>query len=194
MNSVLIFELDPRNCHSAWTVLWLSSFFCFLWTLTFFLFIFLDITKYTFYVLPIFFPVLLILWLFTPLSLGPWSSTRSWIRKVFIAQIKVNRNFENLFLIWIFHYKAGFVPVTFVDFWFADQLNSLVSVFLDFEFTICFLIRIWILFQMTIFSRFVRFLKIELLKIRYWRLRSRFLKSGMMETTGTAVHTGMVSG
>ena len=193
MNSVLIFELDPRNCHSAWTVLWLSSVFCFFWTLTFFSFIILDITKHTFYVLPILFPVLLILWLFTPLSLGPWSSTRSWIRKVFIAQIKVKRNFEKLFLIWI-HFKAGFVPVTFVDFWFADQLNSLVSVFLDFEFTVCFLLRIKILFQMTIFSRFLLFLNFELRKIRSWRLRSRFLKLGMTKTTGTAVHTGTVSG
>ena len=37
--------------------------------------------------------------------------------------------------------KAGFVPVAFVDFWFADQLNSLGLVFLDFEFFFCFFIK-----------------------------------------------------
>lgn len=33
---------------------------------------------------------------------------------------------------------CGFYPVEFADFWLADQLNSLVVLFLDSEFMICF--------------------------------------------------------
>ena len=38
-------------------------------------------------------------------------------------------------------FLSGFVPVCFVDFWFADQLNSLALVFLDIEFFFCFYIK-----------------------------------------------------
>ena len=38
-------------------------------------------------------------------------------------------------------FKSGFVPVCFIDFWFADQLNSLALVFLDIEFFFCFYIK-----------------------------------------------------
>ena len=38
-------------------------------------------------------------------------------------------------------FKSGFVPVCFIDFWFADQLNSLALVFLDVEFFFCFYIK-----------------------------------------------------
>ena len=34
---------------------------------------------------------------------------------------------------------AGFVKVEFVDFWLADQFNSLVGIFMDTEFFLCFL-------------------------------------------------------
>ena len=33
-------------------------------------------------------------------------------------------------LFWV-ELKAGFIPVAFVDFWFADQLNSLAIIFVD---------------------------------------------------------------
>ena len=56
VNSVLIFELDPRNCHSAWTVLWLSSVFCLIWTVSFMTFALLDTAVTSFYILPILFP------------------------------------------------------------------------------------------------------------------------------------------
>ena len=38
---------------------------------------------------------------------------------------------------------APFYPVTFGDFWFADQLNSTIVVFLDFEFMLCFYFYVW---------------------------------------------------
>ena len=38
---------------------------------------------------------------------------------------------------------APFYPVTFGDFWFADQLNSIIIIFLDFEFMLCFYFFVW---------------------------------------------------
>jgi len=38
---------------------------------------------------------------------------------------------------------APFYPVSFGDFWLADQLNSIVVVFLDFEFMLCFYSYVW---------------------------------------------------
>ena len=38
---------------------------------------------------------------------------------------------------------APFYPVTFGDFWFADQLNSIIIIFLDFEFMLCFYFYVW---------------------------------------------------
>ena len=38
---------------------------------------------------------------------------------------------------------APFYPVIFGDFWFADQLSSIVIVFLDFEFMVCFYTYVW---------------------------------------------------
>ena len=38
---------------------------------------------------------------------------------------------------------APFYPVIFGDFWFADQLSSIIVVFLDFEFMVCFYTYVW---------------------------------------------------
>ena len=52
------------------------------------------------------------------------NSTRIWLQRVMAKE-----------------FLSGFVPVCFVDFWFADQLNSLALVFLDIEFFFCFYIK-----------------------------------------------------
>ena len=52
------------------------------------------------------------------------NSTRIWLQRVIAKE-----------------FLSGFVPVCFVDFWFADQLNSLALVFLDIEFFFCFYIK-----------------------------------------------------
>jgi hypothetical protein len=61
------------------------------------------------------------LFLFNPLNIL-WSNGRWWFMRV------IGRTLA-----------APFFPVQFEDFWFADQLNSLVLVLLDFEYLVCFL-------------------------------------------------------
>ena len=43
-----------------------------------------------------------------------FNMAKSWLSRLFLVEL-----------------KAGFIPVAFVDFWFADQLNSLVIIFVD---------------------------------------------------------------
>ena len=64
----------------------------------------------------------------------------------FLTRVRVNAFDLNSTRIWLQRVMAkeflsGFVPVCFVDFWFADQLNSLALVFLDIEFFFCFYIK-----------------------------------------------------
>ena len=65
---------------------------------------------------------------------------------VFLTRLRVNIFDLNSTRIWLQRviakeFLSGFVPVCFVDFWFADQLNSLALVFLDIEFFFCFYIK-----------------------------------------------------
>ena len=57
-------------------------------------------------------------------NLFNFNSTRKWLQRVFLREV-----------------KAGFLPVCFIDFWLADQFNSLAMVFLDIEYFFCFFIN-----------------------------------------------------
>ncbi|CBY13913.1 unnamed protein product [Oikopleura dioica] len=126
VNSVLIFELNPRDRLSAVQMACIGFGFLALWLVFLFIYlllssklIFLSLSPYVNYI-PISLDLILILFAFTPAKgTGLWS-TQLFFWKLILREV-----------------KAGFIPVAFVDFWFADQLNSLGQVFLDFQQTIC---------------------------------------------------------
>lgn len=127
VNSVLIFELNPRDRLNFWHMLSIASVLCLMWSICLLGYVLLGVTELITYPMPIYiFPLALNLLVFTIFIVrnpfGSFNSTRVWLQQVFLREI-----------------MAGFVPVTFVDFWLADQFNSLVAVFLDVEFFICFL-------------------------------------------------------
>ena len=130
VNNVLIFELNPRDRLTFWHMATLATSFGVIWFLNLIIFLLLS-SKLLFdfrlsftYLVPILLNSLLLIFFVVRIDPFHLKSTKRWLQNVVIKEI-----------------KAGFVPVAFVDFWFADQLNSLGLVFLDFEFFFCFFIK-----------------------------------------------------
>lgn len=126
INSVLIFELNPRDRLTHWHMASIAWTLAFIWSVSLFLFLFLSSEFVQLGPLPVFLiPVCLntlhLLLLLLPTNLLSLNSTRAWLKRVFKIEL-----------------LAGFVPVAFVDFWLADQFNSLSVVFLDIEYFICY--------------------------------------------------------
>ncbi|VDP11108.1 unnamed protein product [Soboliphyme baturini] len=120
VNHVLIFEIDPRRHLTYQKLLEISTMFLMVWALC--------ILGYLYAVKigtsPLIFPLILmsffIAWTFNPFNVFARSS-RYWLL----------RHLYNCF-------TSPFHQVTFPDFWLADQMNSLVTLFLDFEYFCCF--------------------------------------------------------
>ncbi|KAI3389955.1 hypothetical protein SNEBB_008008 [Seison nebaliae] len=120
VNHVLIFEIDPRH-HLTQTQLcelslllmigWMGSLLLFLWS---------DRLNLQRDIHPLAFIILMILFLINPIHIF-YRKSRYWLLNI-IKRI----------------FAAPFYPVKFADFWLADQMNSLVSVFVDFQFFVCF--------------------------------------------------------
>ncbi|KRZ81002.1 Xenotropic and polytropic retrovirus receptor 1 [Trichinella papuae] len=124
VNHVLIFEVDPRRHLTYQQVLEVSSMFLLITALAVVGYLYADVVGF----LPkLLFPLLLLavclLWLFNPFRCS-FRSSRSWLlthlAKCFTAPLHV---------------------VTFPDFWLGDQMNSLVTVFLDMQYFVCFYIK-----------------------------------------------------
>ncbi|KAL4219184.1 Xenotropic and polytropic retrovirus receptor 1 [Mactra antiquata] len=120
VNHVLIFEIDPRHHLTHQQLMELSSGLAVVWCISTLLYLFSGFFGISGYIFPLVLAASLLLFLINPIKIFHHSS-RMWLLRV-------------LFRI----ATAPFQHVGFADFWLADQLNSLATVLLDFEFMICY--------------------------------------------------------
>ncbi|XP_022905040.1 solute carrier family 53 member 1 [Onthophagus taurus] len=124
VNHVLIFELDPRNHLSEQHVIEMASIFGVVWTLSVLSFIYSTELGIPAYVNPLVLFGLMLAFLLNPTKTFRHAA-RFWALKV-LGRILL----------------APFFYVNFADFWMADQLVSLIPLFSDIQFIICFYISI----------------------------------------------------
>ncbi|XP_054730229.1 xenotropic and polytropic retrovirus receptor 1-like [Anastrepha obliqua] len=120
INHVLIFELNPRNYLAAVQILEISVIFgCILslLTLSFLHFNYLRMPPYVF---PLAMPLIMFVFLINPIRIFHYQS-RMWLLR-HLGRIAC----------------APFFQVVFADFWLADQLISLVALFVDYSLIICY--------------------------------------------------------
>ncbi|XP_069668629.1 solute carrier family 53 member 1 [Periplaneta americana] len=120
VNHVLIFELDPRNHLSEQHLMELAAIFGVIWTLSILSFLYSSSLSIPPYVNPLALTVIMLVFILNPLRVFRHEA-RFWAMRVMGRII-----------------AAPFFHVGFADFWLADQLNSLVSALLDFQFLACF--------------------------------------------------------
>ncbi|KAH0946478.1 hypothetical protein HN011_011278 [Eciton burchellii] len=123
VNHVLIFELDPRNHLSEQHIIEMATILGLVWSMSILGFLYSDALGVPSFVQPVLFYVLLALFLFNPTKTLRYEA-RFWTLRV-LGRI----------------FCAPFFYVGFADFWLADQLNSLHTVFLDFQYFVCFYIQ-----------------------------------------------------
>ena len=120
VNHVLIFELDPRNHLSYQQLMELSAILGVIWTLHLLMFLYSEFIYIPAYASPLSLMAIMAVFFFNPTrTLMP--EARFWLLKV-IGRI----------------FGAPFFYVGFADFWIADQLNSLATMFTDIHFAVCF--------------------------------------------------------
>lgn len=124
VNHVLIFEVDPRNHLTYQSVMQIASFMCMLWSLGVLGYLYCHLIHLPPFLFPLLLMIVCVIYIFNPLKKPSSISQRNsrfWILKhcfsCFTAPL---------------HY------VTFIDFWLGDQMNSLVTSFLDLQYFICF--------------------------------------------------------
>ncbi|XP_047098498.1 xenotropic and polytropic retrovirus receptor 1 isoform X2 [Schistocerca piceifrons] len=120
VNHVLIFELDPRNHLSEQHIMEMAAIFGVVWTLSVLSFLYSSALGIPPYACPLMLIILMVLFTFNPMKIFRHEA-RFWAIRVLTRII-----------------LAPFFYVNFADFWLADQLNSLVVVFTDLQFLICF--------------------------------------------------------
>lgn len=140
VNHVLIFELDPRNHLSEQHLMEMAAILGVVWTLSLLRFVWYMIaidTKindlfsyFSFlysaslsippYVNPLALTIVMIVFLINPFKVFRYEA-RFWLLKTIGRMV-----------------AAPFFHVSFADFWLADQLNSLVTALMDFQFLSCF--------------------------------------------------------
>ncbi|XP_064457548.1 solute carrier family 53 member 1-like [Ornithodoros turicata] len=120
VNHVLIFELDPRNHLSEQHLMEMAAIFGVLWALSVLAFLYSGPLAIPTYANPLALLLLMLLFLVNPLRTMRHQA-RFWLLRV-LGRI----------------FAAPFFYVGFADFWLADQLNSLVPVFIDAQYFVCF--------------------------------------------------------
>lgn len=120
VNHVLIFELDPRDNLNHQQLLELSGFFAVIFCLSILGSLYGDLLHISSVLHPLILVGFFIVFVVNPFKICYYTS-RMWLLR----------------LIWRIS-TAPFHHVGFADFWLADQLNSLVMVFYDFEYLVCF--------------------------------------------------------
>ncbi|XP_024877250.1 xenotropic and polytropic retrovirus receptor 1-like isoform X4 [Temnothorax curvispinosus] len=123
VNHVLIFELDPRNHLSEQHIIEMATILGLVWSMSILGFLYSDTLGIPPFVQPMLFYTLLALFLFNPTKTLRHEA-RFWTLRV-LGRV----------------FCAPFFYVGFADFWLADQLNSLHTVFLDFQYFVCFYIQ-----------------------------------------------------
>uniref|UniRef100_A0A8R1ELJ5 EXS domain-containing protein n=1 Tax=Caenorhabditis japonica TaxID=281687 RepID=A0A8R1ELJ5_CAEJA len=124
VNHVLIFEVDPRNHLSYQTLMQIASFMIMLWSFAVLAYLYAHMLG-----IPPFAPPLALMVVCVVLLLNPIAKPDSLFHR--------NSRF------WLLKhcYKCFTSPfhfVTFTDFWLGDQMNSLTTAFLDFQYFVCF--------------------------------------------------------
>ncbi|XP_055841829.1 xenotropic and polytropic retrovirus receptor 1 [Episyrphus balteatus] len=122
VNHVLIFELDPRNHLSEQHLMELAAIFGVIWTLSMLSFVYSSSLSIPAYVNPLTLTVIMFVFLLNPFHVLHHDA-RFWLLRISGRMI-----------------AAPFFHVGFADFWLGDQLNSLVTALLDFEYLVCFYI------------------------------------------------------
>ncbi|CAK9291988.1 unnamed protein product [Gordionus sp. m RMFG-2023] len=120
VNHVLIFEIDPRNHLTDQQILEIASILGVIWALAVLVYLFSEPLRIPALLSPLVLVAIYILFLLNPTPTLYYRS-RFWLLRI----------------LWRIC-NAPFYHVGFADFWLADQLNSLVTVFLDFEYLFCF--------------------------------------------------------
>ncbi|XP_015607072.1 xenotropic and polytropic retrovirus receptor 1 homolog isoform X2 [Cephus cinctus] len=120
VNHVLIFELDPRNHLSEQHLMELSAVLGVIWTLSLLSFLYSASLSIPPFVNPLVLVAIMLAFLLNPLRIFRHEA-RFWLLRILLRLV-----------------LAPFMYVNFADFWLADQLNSLATALLDFQFLICF--------------------------------------------------------
>ncbi|ALC49868.1 CG10483 [Drosophila busckii] len=120
VNHVLIFELDPRNHLSEQHLMELAAIFGVIWTLSMLSFLYSAALSIPAFINPLTLTLIMVLFLVNPFHVLHHDA-RFWLLRITGRCI-----------------AAPFFHVGFADFWLGDQLNSLATALLDFEYLICF--------------------------------------------------------
>uniref|UniRef100_T1HVP6 Small molecule transporter n=4 Tax=Rhodnius prolixus TaxID=13249 RepID=T1HVP6_RHOPR len=120
VNHVLIFELDPRNHLSEQDLMEVAATLGVAWTVSLLAFLFSSALSIPPFANPLALTLLMVMFLVNPVKIFRHQA-RFWLLRVIWRCI-----------------AAPFYHVGFADFWLADQFNSLVTVFMDFHFMLCF--------------------------------------------------------
>ncbi|KAJ8922421.1 hypothetical protein NQ315_004367 [Exocentrus adspersus] len=120
VNHVLIFEMDPRNHLSEQHIIEIGAVFGVIWCISVLSFLYSDQLSIPAYVNPLVLLVVMLLFVLNPTKTFRHEA-RFWALRVMGKAV-----------------MAPFFYVTFADFWVADQLNSLVTLFTDFQYFVCF--------------------------------------------------------
>ncbi|VDM53432.1 unnamed protein product [Angiostrongylus costaricensis] len=124
VNHVLIFEVDPRHHLSYQTLMQIAAFMIMLWACAVLAYLYAHLIH-----IPPFAPPLLLMIVCAVIMFNPLS--------------KPDYLFHKKSRWWLIQhcYKCFTAPlhfVTFTDFWLGDQMNSLTTTFLDFQYFLCF--------------------------------------------------------
>uniref|UniRef100_A0A0A1XJ32 Xenotropic and polytropic retrovirus receptor 1 n=1 Tax=Zeugodacus cucurbitae TaxID=28588 RepID=A0A0A1XJ32_ZEUCU len=120
INHVLIFELNPRNFLAAVQILEIAVVFGCILSLLTLAFLHSQYLGMPPYVFPLAMPIIMAVFLVNPIRIFHYQS-RMWLLR-YLGRIAC----------------APFFKVVFVDFWLADQFNSLVALFVDYSHIICY--------------------------------------------------------
>nr|CAH7755494.1 unnamed protein product [Callosobruchus chinensis] len=120
VNHVLIFEMDPRNHLSEQHIIEMAAIFGVLWSISVLSFLYSDRLGVPAYANPLALLVLMVLFVVNPTKTFRHEA-RFWTLRVLGKA-----------------FMAPLFYVSFADFWVADQLNSLTTLFTDTQYLICF--------------------------------------------------------
>ncbi|CAH1180382.1 unnamed protein product [Phaedon cochleariae] len=120
VNHVLIFEMDPRNHLSEQHIIEMAAVFGVIWSISVLSFIYSDQLGVPAYACPLALIVVMVLFVVNPTRTFRYEA-RFWALRVMGKAV-----------------MAPFFYVSFADFWVADQLNSLMTLFTDMQYFVCF--------------------------------------------------------
>ncbi|KAH1004031.1 hypothetical protein HUJ04_003845 [Dendroctonus ponderosae] len=120
VNHVLIFEMDPRNHLSEQHIIEMGAIFGIMWSISVLCFFFSEQIGLPAFVHPLALIILMLMFMLNPTKTLRHEA-RFWALRVLGKVV-----------------MSPFFFVSFADFWLADQLNSLVTLFTDLQYFVCF--------------------------------------------------------